>query len=127
MNAALIENVRAGTFLAWNGGIATADEYVASRDPLPAGYCRLVIDRLAFFEPSDLPGIAGRMENARRLLDGAGVIEVQTHFAQIHGRCRDVEASELDAMSQEWDETILRPLSDGEVRRLWQELAKAVA
>ena len=126
MNAALIENVRAGTFLAWNGGVGSADEYVGNRD-LPAGYCRLVVDRLAFFEPSDLPGIAGRMANARRLLDGAGVIEVQTHLAPIHGRVRDVEAAELEAMSSEWEETIIRPLTAGEARRLWQEMAKVVA
>lgn len=126
MNAALIENVRAGTFLAWNGGAASADEYVCT-NTLPAGYCRLVIDRLAFFDPSKLTGIAGRMANARRLLDGAGVIEAQTHLAPLHGRCRDVEASEMDAMSQEWDETVIRGLTDEEFRRLWQEMAKVVA
>lgn len=126
MNTALIKNVRSATFLSWNGGIAAVDEYVDGR-VLPTGYCRLVIDRLAFFEPSDMPGIAGRMANARRLLDGAGVIEVRTHLAPMSGRWRDVEAAEMDAMSREWDEIIIRPLSEEEYHYLWQEMAKVLA
>ena len=126
-NATLIENVRRGTFIAWNGGEATAEEYVASRGALPSGYVRLVLDRLAFFEPSNLPGIAGKLADARRLLVGAGVIEVETHLEPQHGRQRCCEASEIEAISQEWEETIIRPLTADESRQLWQELAKVMA
>lgn len=101
MKEALRYNVRNKTFLLWNGGIAAAHEYVSDWQP-PAGYCRLVIDRLALYDRSHLPGIAGRIEFAHRLLNGAGVIE------------------------EDAGTTSLRPLSADEYRQLWQELAKAL-
>jgi len=43
-NIAARKNLKRGTFLAWNGGIATVEEF-ADGVALPAGYARLVIDR----------------------------------------------------------------------------------
>ena len=128
----LVQNIENGTYLSWNGGLSSVEEYLHSSDlehrDIENPYVRLILDRLNFFAPTDIRGIAGALTDAKTAMENAGVIIAKprmTDLPEMQDRQRDVEQSELDSIEKEAAglREILsnRNVSDDEVRVMVEE------